>query len=231
MSHLRFPEYLSEVTDEDPERRVTGALKISRDVLRTDSVAMTLVSHGRQTLITQEGYPSDVVEIFTQDRFYTTLNGLKNYDLDRMRQSTFPLPTWGSTDFGDTPIAEEVMKPAGFHDGTSLPMFGSSGLIFGFLHTNVLVRALPRQTEGQFRQIRDHLTGVARVLHERLNSELTNRELEILSLLREGFTTPEIAERLFISRRTASTHIDHILRKTGSSNRTQAAIWAARHGV
>jgi DNA-binding CsgD family transcriptional regulator len=52
---------------------------------------------------------------------------------------------------------------------------------------------------------------------------LTARELEVLRLVTEGKTNPEIAEELFITRKTASAHVSHILAKLGVSRRGEAA--------
>jgi predicted ATPase/DNA-binding CsgD family transcriptional regulator len=56
---------------------------------------------------------------------------------------------------------------------------------------------------------------------------LTRRELEIVALLAEGLTNKEIAKQLVISPRTAETHVDHILGKTGFRTRSQVAGWYA----
>jgi len=60
---------------------------------------------------------------------------------------------------------------------------------------------------------------------------LTARELEVLRLLACGLSNKEIAARLVISRKTAGTHIEHIYAKTGASNRAQASLFAAKHGL
>jgi two-component system, NarL family, nitrate/nitrite response regulator NarL len=58
--------------------------------------------------------------------------------------------------------------------------------------------------------------------------KLTRRELDVLSLLVEGLTQPEIAEDLFISPKTVGKHIEHILAKLGVHNRAQAVALAVR---
>ena len=60
---------------------------------------------------------------------------------------------------------------------------------------------------------------------------LTHREAEILTLIAQGLTNPEIADRLFLSRHTVKSHINRIFLKTGSRDRTAAMIYARRHGL
>ncbi len=60
---------------------------------------------------------------------------------------------------------------------------------------------------------------------------LTEREREVLSLLCEGDTNAEIATRLFISPKTASVHVSHILTKLNATSRTHAAAIAHRLGL
>jgi DNA-binding CsgD family transcriptional regulator len=60
---------------------------------------------------------------------------------------------------------------------------------------------------------------------------LSPRELEVLTILSEGRTDREIAERLFISQRTVHIHVRRVLAKLGATSRTQAASIAWRAGV
>ena len=72
---------------------------------------------------------------------------------------------------------------------------------------------------------------VTRVPEPRRPGGLTSRETEVLQLLGEGLLNRQIAERLVISENTAANHVRSILAKTGSGNRTQAAMFAAAHGL
>ena len=61
-------------------------------------------------------------------------------------------------------------------------------------------------------------------------SSLTERELEVLSLLAEGLEAQEIAARLHISAKTERNHVAKILSKLGVHSRLQAVLFAGRHG-
>lgn len=59
---------------------------------------------------------------------------------------------------------------------------------------------------------------------------LTPREMDVIRLLVEGLSNKEIAQRLFVSARTVNYHLDNIYSKLGVNSRTEAAIYALRHG-
>jgi DNA-binding NarL/FixJ family response regulator len=60
---------------------------------------------------------------------------------------------------------------------------------------------------------------------------LTEREQEVLRLLATGMSNREMAAVLFVAESTVKTHVEHIIGKLGVSDRVQAAVWAARHGL
>jgi HD-GYP domain-containing protein (c-di-GMP phosphodiesterase class II) len=61
--------------------------------------------------------------------------------------------------------------------------------------------------------------------------ELTEREAEVLSLLAQGQSNPQIAETLVISRKTVEHHLEHIYNKIGVTCRTSAVVYAVQHGI
>jgi len=91
------------------------------------------------------------------------------------------------------------------------------------------------------RAIRDVLAGGTYVnpqLGAKLASEpegppgdLTPREAEVLGLIADGYTNPEIAERLVLSVRTVETHRANIQRKTGVATRAELIAYAIEHGI
>lgn len=62
-------------------------------------------------------------------------------------------------------------------------------------------------------------------------ADLTPRELEVLQLVRQGLANKQIARRLGISERTVKAHLTSVFQRIGVADRTQAALWAERHGA
>lgn len=64
-----------------------------------------------------------------------------------------------------------------------------------------------------------------------LAADLTAREREVLELVCQGLSNRQIAERLTVTAGTVRTHVSRILGKLGVTDRVQAAVWAAEHGL
>jgi DNA-binding NarL/FixJ family response regulator len=60
---------------------------------------------------------------------------------------------------------------------------------------------------------------------------LTQREGEVLKQMANGMTNKQIADSMHISYETVKEHVQHLLRKIGLTDRTQAAVWAVRKGL
>lgn len=63
------------------------------------------------------------------------------------------------------------------------------------------------------------------------HDQLTEREMEILLLMAQGKSNQEIADELFIALKTVKVHVSNILGKLEVQDRTQAVIYAFKHGL
>jgi DNA-binding NarL/FixJ family response regulator len=66
---------------------------------------------------------------------------------------------------------------------------------------------------------------------ERTNVELTPREAQVLSLLRQGLANKQIARSLGISQATVKAHLTSVFQRIGVTDRVQAAVWAERRAA
>jgi DNA-binding NarL/FixJ family response regulator len=110
---------------------------------------------------------------------------------------------------------------------------GGSGYLIKSCSRDDLLKAIRMAATGESAWTRDELRRVTGALATpRLAADvevpLTQRESEVLKQLAYGLTNKEIANTLHISYETVKEHVQHILRKIGVSDRTQAAVWAVR---
>jgi DNA-binding NarL/FixJ family response regulator len=110
---------------------------------------------------------------------------------------------------------------------------GASGYVLKGCTKEELLAAIRTAASGESAWTRDELRRVTGALATpRLAADvevpLTQRESEVLRQLAYGLTNKEIAQALHISYETVKEHVQHILRKIGVSDRTQAAVWAVR---
>ncbi len=113
---------------------------------------------------------------------------------------------------------------------------GACGYILKTAGREELVSAIRRGAQGEKVWSREEMRRVTGALSTpRIDSDvevaLTQRESEVLRQLALGLTNKEIASVLEISYETVKEHVQHILRKVGVSDRTQAAVWAVRKGL
>ncbi len=113
---------------------------------------------------------------------------------------------------------------------------GASGYVLKSAPTERLIEALNTALAGESAWTREELRRVTGALATpRLSQDievpLTQRESEVLRQMALGLTNKEIAKMLGISYETVKEHVQHILRKIGVSDRTQAAVWAVRKNL
>jgi DNA-binding NarL/FixJ family response regulator len=91
---------------------------------------------------------------------------------------------------------------------------------------------LRQEIEGVARRSRMVLPEQPRTTGTRAGPHgLTEREVDVLRLLRTGSTNHQVARALFISEKTVSSHVSHILAKLGAGNRGEAVVIAHRLGM
>ncbi|MCC6124484.1 MAG: response regulator transcription factor [Pirellulales bacterium] len=110
---------------------------------------------------------------------------------------------------------------------------GASGYLLKGCTRDELIAGITSAAAGESAWTREELRRVTGALATpRLSADvevpLTQRESEVLKQLAYGLTNKEIANTLHISYETVKEHVQHILRKIGVSDRTQAAVWAVR---
>ena len=110
---------------------------------------------------------------------------------------------------------------------------GAAGYVLKDSHRDKLLESIRGAATGETVWTREELRRVTGALATpRLSAEvevpLTQRESEVLKQLALGLTNKEIAQALHISYETVKEHVQHILRKIGVTDRTQAAVWAVR---
>jgi DNA-binding CsgD family transcriptional regulator len=114
-------------------------------------------------------------------------------------------------DAGSRPFAAELLKRA-----------RSAAVAHGFAGLDTAIVALARAHQLRLGPARTTVDG---------DEALSVRELEVLRLVATGKTNPDIAETLFISRRTAAAHVSNILRKLGATSRVEAVSEAHRRAI
>ncbi len=106
---------------------------------------------------------------------------------------------------------------------------GASGYLLKHLSRAELLRSIRRASSGQSLIDAEATKRAMEQLTQMPGSELTEREREVLALVARGFTNKQIADKLYVSEKTARNHVSHILEKLGLSRRSEAAAFAVEH--
>jgi DNA-binding CsgD family transcriptional regulator/ArsR family metal-binding transcriptional regulator len=120
------------------------------------------------------------------------------------------------------------------------PVFGRDGAItstFSIETENNVGQPKPQQRENKtletdpLSEASNRKTSFYDRFGIRIQYDLTPREIQVLRLVAEGASNPEISQRLDISPHTVKSHVIHIFNKLNVNDRTQAAVWAARNRI
>jgi DNA-binding NarL/FixJ family response regulator len=132
-----------------------------------------------------------------------------------------------------------VLMLSGFDNPTYVARavaLGAAGYISKGATREEIVKGIEAAASGEPIWSREELRRVTGALAapragNDIDVPLTKRENEVLKQLAFGLTNKEIAQSLGISYETVKEHVQHILRKIGVSDRTQAAVWAVRKNL
>jgi len=112
--------------------------------------------------------------------------------------------------------------------GYLLKDISAQGLIEAILQ---VAQGVPVIHPGVTKKMLRLLAEVPKVGRTAPETTLTRREREILACVVRGESNKDIARRLYISEKTVKNHLTRIFRKIGVQDRTQAAIYALKHGL
>ena len=117
-------------------------------------------------------------------------------------------------------------------------MAGASGYLLKNLGRADLLKSIRAVAQGQnlldpavTSKVMERLRQLTAKEQDRALNVISLREKEVLALIAQGLTNKEIAEKLFISENTARNHVSRILDKLGLARRSEAAAFAAQHGL
>ena len=154
------------------------------------------------------------------------------------------MPVLGGLDALDalrtaSPDSRVLILTSSTTDEAVLPAMraGASGFVVKDIAPSALVQAIATVAAGgsylapsAARRVLGEV-GADRATSPGVPGPLTAREHEVLGLLAEGLANKAIARQLAMSEKTVKTHVSSILMKLGVTDRTQAAVWAVRHGM
>ncbi|GAA2377804.1 response regulator transcription factor [Nonomuraea africana] len=106
---------------------------------------------------------------------------------------------------------------------------GAAGFLYKDVDPNALVQAVRAVHGGQVLLAPEAAS--AMLTAEAPPVPLTEREREVLRLIAAGRSNKEIARDLTVAEKTVKTHVSNVLMKLGVQDRTQAALYAVRHGL
>ncbi|MGV9381974.1 response regulator [Nonomuraea sp. NPDC003707] len=108
---------------------------------------------------------------------------------------------------------------------------GASGFLYKDVDPTALVQAVRSVHGGQVLLAPEAAEAMLSAPDGPAPVPLTDREREVLALIAAGRSNREIARSLAVAEKTVKTHVSNVLMKLGVQDRTQAALYAVRHGL
>ncbi|THV28965.1 response regulator [Glycomyces paridis] len=108
---------------------------------------------------------------------------------------------------------------------------GAAGFVYKDIDPDALASAIRTVHAGQMLLAPVAMRGLMSGTAAPAAPSLTPRESQVLGLIAKGQTNRQIARALGVSEKTVKTHVTNLLRRIDAADRTQAALWAVRHGI
>ena len=172
---------------------------------------------------------------------YTLQDMAGRFCYERFRRRASPCPQCPSLEAFRTGRAQVTERridlPKGgvrWGETRAYPIFGNNGEVEYVMKISREITDRMRNQNERDDYIRSLETALSRLSGEAAipagtDSPLTAREKEVLILVARGLSNPEVAEVLKISPHTVKRHVVNIFQKLDLNDRTQAALWAAKH--
>ena len=217
-----FASIAADMVSTDTEVRVRGAIDFLRVEAHCDTFLLAYKNPGVRgfSLVRSVGYTDAVAGYLTSD-IQSKPEFFKQFS-DHSR-------VWDWDDvpeFPDSYSGAEVLRPEGFTNGFLMVLHDGAGDVVGMCQANMEVPEFSERSRNIVETVRPLFTKYVARNRARARVRLTPRERETLALMRGGLSNAEISDRLFLSPRTVSTHVERVLRKLGVANRVAAAVHA-----
>jgi DNA-binding NarL/FixJ family response regulator len=108
---------------------------------------------------------------------------------------------------------------------------GAIGYLLKDAEPEDVIRGVQAAARGESPLAPKAARALLRARAERPETQLSERELDVLRCVAEGLPNKLVAQKLGISEKTVKAHLTHIFQQLGVTDRTQAALWAKEHGV
>ena len=187
----------------------------------------SLFAETEMEIVAEAGGGKEALELITQTEVDIVVLDVRMPDIDGLN-----VLGRMKLDFPDMPILMISTYDNPTYVARAVAL-GAAGYVLKDSGQDRILDAVRRAASGESVWTREELRRVTGALATpRLSANvevpLTQRESEVLRQLALGLTNKEIAQALHISYETVKEHVQHILRKIGVTDRTQAAVWAVR---
>lgn len=182
---------------------------------------VSLASNGKEAFEKCGVYEPDVVLMDMRMPDYDGAYGIRNI------KSSYPkIKVLVLTTFDDDETIEKALESGA--DGYILKEMEDSTVIASVksVYSGISVFG-----EGVYKMMRGKMEGTGKKKVEDLEEEFSERELEIIKLVAQGYDNKEIATELYLAAGTVRNQLSKILEKLDLKDRTQLAVYAVKHGI